>query len=79
MNKIEFKEIEIKEVAPRMEITKKVQRDDGNYRIEGFAPVYENDKKVGKLEIVIFNINLDKGLFSPDEEGRYYEVSKRLD
>lgn len=71
--------IEIKELSPRMEITKKVQRDNGNYRIEGFAPVYENDKKVGKLEIVIFNINLDNGLLSPDEEGRYYEVSKRLD
>ena len=71
--------IEINEFSPRMEITKKVQRDNGNYRIEGFAPVYENDKKVGKLEIVIFNINLDNGLFSPDEEGRYYEVSKRLD
>lgn len=71
--------IEIKEISPRMEITKKVQRDNGNYRIEGFAPVYENDKKVGKLEIVIFNINLDNGLLSPDEEGRYYEVSKRLD
>ncbi len=71
--------IEIKEFSPRMEITKKVQRDNGNYRIEGFAPVYENDKKVGKLEIVIFNINLDNGLLSPDEEGRYYEVSKRLD
>lgn len=70
--------IEIKELSPRMEITKKVQRDNGNYRIEGFAPVYENDKKVGKLEIVIFNINLDNGLLSPDEEGRYYEVSKRL-
>ena len=68
--------IEIKEFSPRMEITKKVQRDNGNYR---FAPVYENDKKVGKLEIVIFNINLDNGLLSPDEEGRYYEVSKRLD
>jgi hypothetical protein len=71
--------IEIKELSPRMEITKKVQKDNGNYRIEGFAPVYENDKKVGKLEIVIFNINLDNGLLSPDEEGRYYEVSKRLD
>lgn len=71
--------IEINEFSPRMEITKKVQRDNGNYRIEGFAPVYENDKKVGKLEIVIFNINLDNGLLSPDEEGRYYEVSKRLD
>ena len=71
--------IEIKELSPRMEITKKVQRDNGNYRIEGFAPVYENDKKVGKLEIVIFNINLDNGLLSPYEEGRYYEVSKRLD
>lgn len=71
--------IEIKELSPRMEITKKVQRDNGNYRIEGFAPVYENDKKVGKLEIVIFNINLDNGLLSPDEEGRYYEVSKWLD
>lgn len=70
--------IEIKELSPRMEITKKVQRDNGNYRIEGFAPVYENDKKVGKLEIVIFNINLNNGLLSPDEEGRYYEVSKRL-
>ena len=32
--------IEIKEFSPRMEITKKVQRDNGNYRIEGFAPVY---------------------------------------
>lgn len=71
--------IEIKELSPRMEITKKVQKDNGNYRIEGFAPVYENDKKVGKLEIVIFNINLDNGLLSPDEEGRYYEVSKWLD
>lgn len=71
--------IEIKEFSPRMEITKKVQRDNGNYRIEGFATVYENDKKVGKLEIVIFNINLDNGLLSPDEEWRYYEVSKRLD
>lgn len=71
--------IEIKELSPRMEITKKVQKDNGNYWIEGFAPVYENDKKVGKLEIVIFNINLDNGLLSPDEEGRYYEVSKRLD
>lgn len=71
--------IEIKELSPRMEITKKVQKDNGNYRIEGFAPVYENDKKVGKLEIVIFNINLDNGLLSPDEEGGYYEVSKRLD
>lgn len=59
--------IEIKELSPRMEITKKVQKDNGNYRIEGFAPVYENDKKVGKLEIVIFNINLDNGLLSPDE------------
>lgn len=71
--------IEIKELSPRMKITKKVQKDNGNYRIEGFAPVYENDKKVGKLEIVIFNINLDNGLLSPDEEGRYYEVSKWLD
>lgn len=71
--------IEIKELSPRMVITKKVQKDNGNYRIEGFVPVYENDKKVGKLEIVIFNINLNNGLLSPDEEGRYYEISKRLD
>lgn len=74
MNKIEIKEFYL-----CMEITKMVQRDNGNYRIEGLVPAYENDKKVGKFKMVVFNINLDNGLLSPDEEGRYYEVSKRLD
>lgn len=71
--------IEIKEFYSCMEITKIVQGDNGNYRIEGFVPVYENDKKVGKLKMVVFNINLDNGLLLPNEEGRYYEVFKRLD
>lgn len=62
-----------------MEIDKKIQKSNGNYRIEGRMPLYKEDKQVGTLEFVAPNVDLENGLILADEKEEYYEISKRLD
>lgn len=76
---MKVKRVQVAGIPLFMEIDKKIQKSNGNYRIEGRMPLYKNGKQVGTLEFIAPNVDLENGLILADQEEKYYEIFKRLD